>query len=89
MGRWGIVAGTLLLFNQTGEDSTAQSEGRCGKPCRQSVLTLARGAIRAAALSRTDRLATVDRAIAHLSRALDELVHRVSLLESHGEDLSG
>lgn len=35
-----------------------------------------------------DRLATVDRAIADLSRTLDELVHRVALLESHGEDLT-
>jgi hypothetical protein len=60
MGWWGIVAGTLLLFGQSAEETAKKAGHAPAEPCRQPLLELAREAVRAAALSRGDRLATVD-----------------------------
>ncbi len=66
MGWWGIVAGELLLFDVSAGEVKKQTGRRCSGPCRQPLLELARAAVRAAALSRGDRLATVDDACLYL-----------------------
>jgi hypothetical protein len=60
MGWWRIVAGTLLLFDLSAGETAKQTGRRRAEPCRQPLLELAREAVRAAALARGDRLATVD-----------------------------
>lgn len=50
----------LLLFDVSAGAAVTPAARRRSEPCRQSVLELARAAVRAAALSRTDRVATVD-----------------------------
>jgi hypothetical protein len=66
MGWWGIVPGTLLLFAPSAGEPATKAGRRGVQLCRQPLLDLARDAVRAAALSRLERFATVDDACLYL-----------------------
>jgi len=60
-----MMRDTMQLFDLSAEVAGKQA-GRRAEPCRQSLLELAREAVRAAARSRGDRLATMDDACLYL-----------------------